>query len=97
MDAWLATFAHRISVGPGAFLAVAAVALVAAFATVALQSYRTAQGHPVEALRYEQNGGQGRNRITDTRIFSEQTSRSSVTSDDSSARFSTASCPGKLP
>jgi hypothetical protein len=58
------------SVGPGAFLAAAAVALAAALVTVAIQSYRTAQGHPVEALRYEQNGGQGRNRTTDTRIFS---------------------------
>ncbi len=53
MDAWLATFAHRVSIGPSIFLASAAVALVAAQATVALQSYRTARGHPAEALRYE--------------------------------------------
>jgi putative ABC transport system permease protein len=53
MDAWLETFAHRISIGPGVFVASAAVALIAAFATVAIQSYRTAQGHPVDALRYE--------------------------------------------
>lgn len=53
MDAWLATFAHRISIGPSVFLGSAAIALVAAFATVAIQSYRSAQGHPVEALRYE--------------------------------------------
>ena len=53
MDAWLTTFAHRVSVGPSIFLALAAVALVAAFVTVALHSYRTARGHPVDALRYE--------------------------------------------
>ena len=53
MDAWLATFAHRVSIGPSIFLASATVALVTAFATVALQSYRPARGHPVEALRYE--------------------------------------------
>jgi len=53
MGAWLATFAHRISIGPGVFLGSASMVLVAAFVTVAIQSYRTAQGHPVEALRYE--------------------------------------------
>ena len=53
MDAWLATFAHRVSIGPSIFLASATVALVAAFVTVALQSYCTARGRPLEAVRYE--------------------------------------------
>jgi len=53
MDEWLTGFAYRTWINPLVFLLSAVVAAAVAFITVALQSYKTAQANPVEALRYE--------------------------------------------
>ena len=53
MDEWLTGFAYRTNIDPWVFLLSAAVAAVVAFATVALQSFKTAGANPVNALRYE--------------------------------------------
>ena len=52
-DEWLAGFAYRANVNPLVFLMSALGALLVAFLTVALQSFKTAQANPVYALRYE--------------------------------------------
>jgi putative ABC transport system permease protein len=52
VDAWLQGFAYRASINPLVFLAAAAMAAAVAFATVAAQSWRTANADPVNALRY---------------------------------------------
>jgi putative ABC transport system permease protein len=55
MDEWLSDFAYRISINKDTwvFLVAAAVAAAVAFLTVALQSFKTAQDNPINALRYE--------------------------------------------
>jgi putative ABC transport system permease protein len=55
MDEWLIDFAYRISINMNSwvFLVSAVVAAAVAFITIALQSFKTAQANPVEALRYE--------------------------------------------
>ncbi len=53
VNSWLNTFAYRDAIDPLVFLIAAAVAIVVAIATVALQSYRTVSANPVTALRYE--------------------------------------------
>ena len=53
MDEWLTGFAYHTNIDLRVFLVSAAVAAVVAFATVALQSFKTAQSNPVNALRYE--------------------------------------------
>ena len=53
MDEWLSGFAYRTGIDPWVFLLSAVVAAAVAFITVALQSYKTANANPVEALRYE--------------------------------------------
>jgi putative ABC transport system permease protein len=53
MDKWLAGFAYRTSINPLVFLLAAVLAAGVAFATVALQSYKTASADPVNALREE--------------------------------------------
>ncbi|HEV7632779.1 MAG TPA: ABC transporter permease [Steroidobacteraceae bacterium] len=53
MDEWLAGFAYRTGINPLVFLLSAAAAAAVAFATVAMQSYKTASADPVNALRYE--------------------------------------------
>ena len=50
---WLASFAYREGIGLTAFLIASAFAVAVAFATVALQSFRTASTSPALALRYE--------------------------------------------
>ena len=54
-DWWLTDFAYKININRNlwVFIVSAAIAVVVAFATVALQSFKTAQANPVEALRYE--------------------------------------------
>jgi putative ABC transport system permease protein len=47
----LTGFAYRAGINPLIFLVAAAVAVVVAFVTVALQSYKTASADPVDALR----------------------------------------------
>jgi putative ABC transport system permease protein len=51
IDEWLTGFAYRAGINPLIFLVAAAVAVVVAFVTVALQSYKTASADPVDALR----------------------------------------------
>jgi putative ABC transport system permease protein len=55
MDEWLMDFAYRININEDTwvFLLSAAVAAAVAFMTVALQSFKTAQSNPIDALRYE--------------------------------------------
>ncbi len=52
---WLIDFSYRINLNMNlwVFLVSAAVAAAVAFITVALQSYKTAQANPINALRYE--------------------------------------------
>jgi putative ABC transport system permease protein len=52
VDAWLGGFAYRAPIDPLAFLLAAAIAAAIAFATVALQSWRTASSDPVHTLRH---------------------------------------------
>jgi putative ABC transport system permease protein len=52
MDGWLEGFAYRAGINPLIFLLSAAVAASVAFATVAAQSWRTANADPVQSLRY---------------------------------------------
>jgi putative ABC transport system permease protein len=53
MDEWLTGFAYHTDIDLWVFLLSAAVAAIVAFGTVALQSFKTAQSNPVNALRYE--------------------------------------------
>jgi putative ABC transport system permease protein len=53
IDQWLSSFAYRAGINPLIFFVSAAGAAALAFATVALQSYKTASADPVHALRYE--------------------------------------------
>jgi putative ABC transport system permease protein len=53
IDEWLTGFAYHAGINPLVFVFSAAFAMAVAFGTVALQSFRTAQANPVEALRYE--------------------------------------------
>jgi putative ABC transport system permease protein len=53
IDEWLASFAYRAAINPLMFVVAALAAAVVAFATVALQAYKTANSDPVEALREE--------------------------------------------
>jgi putative ABC transport system permease protein len=53
IDEWLTDFAYHAGINPLVFVLSAALAMAVAFGTVALQSFKTAQANPVEALRYE--------------------------------------------
>jgi len=53
MRHWLQEFAFRIALGPGAFLLAGALAMLAAWLTVGVQSLRAALTNPAVALRYE--------------------------------------------
>lgn len=53
MDQWLAGFAYRAPIDPLVFVVATAAALLVAFLTIALQSYKAASADPVDALRYE--------------------------------------------
>ena len=53
MDLWLENFAYRASMNPLLFVVATGVALVVAFATVALQSIGAVTRDPVAALRHE--------------------------------------------
>jgi putative ABC transport system permease protein len=50
---WLQSFAYRISIGPGPFLAAGLAAFGVALATVIVQSVRAALAPPVESIKYE--------------------------------------------
>jgi putative ABC transport system permease protein len=51
IDQWLTGFAYRAAIDPFMFVIAAIIAAVVAFATVALQAYKTASGDPVGPLR----------------------------------------------
>ena len=53
MQEWLSGFAYRATLNPAYLLLAALGAGAVALLTIALQSWRTAHGDPVEALRYE--------------------------------------------
>jgi putative ABC transport system permease protein len=53
MQTWLATFAYRIDLSTGAFLAAGGLVLLVAVATVCYQAVRAALADPVTSLRYE--------------------------------------------
>jgi putative ABC transport system permease protein len=53
MQEWLSGFAFRTGFNPGYLLLAALGAGAVALLTIALQSWRTARGDPIEALRYE--------------------------------------------
>jgi putative ABC transport system permease protein len=53
IDEWLAGFAYRTHIKPLVFVLSAVVAMVVAFVTVALKSFKAAQANPVHALRSE--------------------------------------------
>ncbi len=53
MTEWLAGFEYKANINLFVFLVSAALAAVIAFATIALQSYKTARASPMAALRYE--------------------------------------------
>jgi putative ABC transport system permease protein len=53
MDRWLAAFAYRVDVAAAPFVAAAAITLVVALGTVALQSLGTARAKPVHSLRQD--------------------------------------------
>lgn len=50
---WLSSYAYRIDLTPGYFLGATVVALLIAWATVAIHVARVAQASPITALRYE--------------------------------------------
>jgi putative ABC transport system permease protein len=52
IDEWLTGFAYRAGINPLVFALAALVAAAVAFATVAMQSYKTARADPVESLRH---------------------------------------------
>jgi putative ABC transport system permease protein len=53
MDKWLAGFAYKAGINPLVFVMATLIVIIVAFVTIALQSLKTAQANPVEALRYE--------------------------------------------
>jgi putative ABC transport system permease protein len=53
LNRWLESYAYRIALSPAYFLAGAAAALLAAWATVFAHTLRLARASPIHALRYE--------------------------------------------
>lgn len=53
IEEWLAGFAFRAETNYGVFLLATVVALLVAYITVALQTFKTARADPVRALRFE--------------------------------------------
>ena len=53
IDKWLTGFAYHASINALVFLISAMLAALVAYATLAVQSYKTAVANPVKALRYE--------------------------------------------
>ena len=50
---WMGNFAYRTELNYFTFIAVAAIAMLFAFLTVAFHSLRTARMNPVQSLKYE--------------------------------------------
>lgn len=53
VDQWLSMYAYRIDIGPFAFALATAMALMVAYITIALQSFKATQTDPVQVLRQE--------------------------------------------
>jgi putative ABC transport system permease protein len=53
MDDWLSSFAYRVPVGAGVFIAAGALTLWVALSTISYLAYKAAKRNPIEALRYE--------------------------------------------
>ncbi|GAB3220349.1 ABC transporter permease [Algoriphagus aestuariicola] len=53
MDQWLEQFANRVPISVGFFLVTILVSVVVAYATVSIQSLRSAQANPVESIKSE--------------------------------------------
>lgn len=53
MSKWLQNFAYRISIGLGAFIFSAVLALIVALFMVSCQTIKAASANPVDSLRYE--------------------------------------------
>jgi putative ABC transport system permease protein len=53
MHKWLENFAYKTTLSWWVFIAAGAVALILAFLTVSVQSYKAASRNPVESLKYE--------------------------------------------
>ncbi len=53
IDEWLSPFAYHAGINPLVFVLSALSVMAVALGTVALQSFGTAQGNPIEALKYE--------------------------------------------
>lgn len=53
MNRWLDTFAYRVTLGPGLFVAVGLAALLIAFLAVSIYALRAATTDPVNTLRHE--------------------------------------------
>ncbi|HWK54181.1 MAG TPA: FtsX-like permease family protein [Hyphomicrobiales bacterium] len=53
IDQWLTGFAYRAGINPLAFVIASLAALLIAYGTIALQSYKTAQADPSGSLRFE--------------------------------------------
>ena len=50
---WLTGFAYRAEINPLVFVLATVLAIIIAFITIALQSFKAVRANPVEALRYE--------------------------------------------
>lgn len=53
MDKWMANFAYRTQIEPWVFLLSTIIAVAVALITVVLQTFKTAQANPVNALHYQ--------------------------------------------
>lgn len=53
LDAWLNTFAYRITITPGIFIIASCITVAIALLTVSFKSVRAANANPVEALKHE--------------------------------------------
>jgi len=53
LQEWFNGFAYRIRINPLIFIFSTAIAAAVAYITLALQSCKTAQSNPVNALRHE--------------------------------------------
>jgi TRAP-type C4-dicarboxylate transport system permease small subunit len=53
MDAWLNTFAYRISIGIGIFILSAVIIFIIAFITIGYQVAKASLSNPIHALRTE--------------------------------------------
>jgi len=53
LQGWLQKFDYRITIGPGAFLAAAALTIIITIITISYQAISSALANPVKSLRVE--------------------------------------------